>query len=265
MGCVDRTALIGEAGVVRARTVQRRWLCLWIIFLAIALGGCASSSDSDTLVVFAASSLTDVLPPVAESFTLSTGTEVELNFAGSSALREQILDGSPAGVFVSANPGIMAELATLGLIRPSIQPVATNSIVLAVPADNPAQVTGLDSLTQDDLIIGLCAREVPCGQLSVDVLAVADIDPAVDTFEPSVRALVGKVELGEVDAALVYDTDVIASDDLTAIGEPFTDAGSTVYVAASLVGSGGDSDRFVDFLTGGLAQSALEDAGFGAP
>ena len=75
MGCVDRTALIGEAGVVRARTVQRRWLCLWTIFLAIVLGGCASSSDSDTLVVFAASSLTDVLPPVAESFTLSTGTE----------------------------------------------------------------------------------------------------------------------------------------------------------------------------------------------
>ncbi len=250
---------------MRATTVQRLRLCLSAFFLAIVLGGCGASSDSDTLVVFAASSLTDVLPPIAESYTLSTGTEVELNFAGSSALREQILDGAPAGVFVSANPSIMAELATLGLIRPGIEPVATNAIVLAVPGDNPAQIVNLESFAEDDPIIGLCAEEVPCGQLGAAVLAAAGVEPAVDTFEPSARALVGKVELGEVDGALVYDTDVIASSDLVAIGEPFTEAGTTTYVAASLVGSGGGSDRFIDFLSSDLAQSALRDAGFGAP
>lgn len=250
---------------MRGRTLQHRWLCLWAIFLAVVLAGCASTSDSDTLVVFAASSLTDVLPPIAESYTLSTGTEVELSFAGSSALREQILDGSPAGVFVSANPSIMAELATLGLIRAPIRPVATNAIVLAVPIDNPAQIADLESLAQDEPIVGLCAREVPCGQLSTDVLTAAGVEAAVDTFEPSVRALVGKVELGEVDAALVYDTDVIASGDLLALGAPFLEAGSTTYVAASVIGSTSDAERFVDFLTGALAQSALQDAGFGSP
>lgn len=230
------------------------------------LGGCGvSGSDSDALVVFGASSLTDVLAPIAESYTLSTGTPVELNFAGSSALREQILDGAPADVFVSANPSIMAELATLGLLRPPIEPVATNTIVLAVPLDNPAQVMGLDAFAQNEPVIGLCAQEVPCGQLSVAVLDANGVEAAVDTFEPSVRALVGKVELGEVDAALVYDTDVIASNELISIGEPFTENGTTTYVAASLLGSGGGSDRFVAFLTSGLAQTALQDAGFGAP
>ena len=236
-----------------------------LVALAGVLGGCATSDDPDTLVVFAASSLTDVLTPIAESYTLSTGTEVELNFAGSSALREQILDGSPAEVFVSANPAIMAELTSLGLIRTSIRPIATNAIVLAVPEGNPGQITGLESLIADGPIVGLCAAEVPCGQLSLAVLDAADVGASVDTVEPNVRALVSKIALGEVDAALVYETDVLANDEIVAVGEPFSEAGTTTYVAAALLGSGSDAERFVDFLTGGLAQEALVDAGFGAP
>jgi len=234
--------------------------------IALVVSACgASSSDSEPIVVLAASSLTDVLPRIAETYTISTGTPVELSFAGSSTLREQILDGSPGEVFISANPAIMAELAQVGLLRQSITPIATNQIVLAVPEGNSAGIVDLASLANDDVIVGLCAVDVPCGQLGQAVLDAGGVAASVDTFEPSVRALLGKVELGEVDAALVYDTDVAGSELVESIGEPFTGAGETTYVAASLLGSGDAAARFVEFLTEDFAQGDFRDAGFGAP
>lgn len=256
---------MGEAGRVRSTTRQLRRMCLCAIAFAVLASGCASSSDSEPLVVLAASSLTDVLPEIAESFTISTGVPVELSFAGSSTLREQILDGAPASVFISANPAIMAELAQVGLIRPGIEPIATNAIVLAVPEGNPGEITDLTSLAQEQAVVGLCAVDVPCGQLSQEVLRLAEVDAAVDTFEPSVRSLLGKVEVGEIDAALVYETDVLSSDAVVAIGEPFLDAGTTTYVAASLLGSGQSSERFIEFLRRDEALFEFRDDGFGAP
>lgn len=245
--------------------MQRGRLCLWTILLALIASGCGASAEGRPLVVFAASSLTDVLPPIAESYELSTGVPVELSFAGSSTLREQILEGAPADVFISANPAIMVELVQVGVVQRSIEPIATASVVLAVPAGNPGGVTGLESLVQPGTVVGLCAEEVPCGSLSQNVLDNADIAADVDTFEPNVRSLLGKIELGEVDAGLVYSTDLVGNDLAEVVGEPFTEAGTTTFVAAGLLGSGSDADRFVDFLTGGLAQEALVDAGFEAP
>ena len=262
---VDSADEIGEAGRVRSTITQRCRLWLWTLLFAVVASGCASSSGSEPVVVLAASSLTDVLPEIAESFTISSGIPVELSFAGSSTLREQILDGAPASVFISANPAIMAELATLGLIRPDIESVATNAIVLAVPEGNPGQITGLTSLAQEQAVVGLCAVDVPCGQLSQDVLDLAGVEAAVDTFEPSVRSLLGKVEVGEIDAGLVYETDVLSSDSVEAIGEPFLDAGATTYVAATLLGSGSSSERFLEFLGSDEALFEFREDGFGTP
>jgi len=262
---VDIVARIGEAGAVRATIVQRRWLCLWAIVLAAVASSCGSGSDDEVLVVLAASSLTDVLQPIADDYTISTGVPVELSFAGSSTLREQILEGAPADVFISANVSIMAEIAQIGLIRESIEPVATNAIVLAVPDGNPGGIVDLSSLEDGDAIVGLCSAEVPCGQLGQAVLEAEGVAASVDTFEPSVRALLAKIEIGEVDAGLVYDTDVRSSDNAVAIGPPFSQVGETTYVAASLLGSGSNASRFVDFLGGDLARSSFADAGFGMP
>lgn len=252
--------------MVRATTVQRRWLWLWAIGFAIVASACGGASDSEEpLVILAASSLTDVLPAIADDFTVSTRIPVDVSFAGSSTLREQILEGAPADIFISANPAIMAELAQVGLINQQIVSVATNTIVIAVPADNPGAVTSLDSLADPNAVVGLCASDVPCGLLGQSVLDAAGVEASVDTFEPSVRALLGKLELGEVDAGLVYDTDVLASDEVVAVGEPFGEAGETTYVAARLLGSGERAQRFIDFLGDDLARSVLADAGFGTP
>lgn len=246
--------------------MQRRWLWLLTMAFAIVASACGgSSADDEPIVILAASSLTDVLPTIADEFTVSTRIPVDVSFAGSSTLREQILEGAPADIFISANPAIMAELAQVGLIDREIVSIATNTIVIAAPADNPGAITGLDSLADPDAVVGLCAPDVPCGLLGQAVLDAAGVEASVDTFEPSVRALLAKVELGEVDAGLVYDTDVRASTEVVAIGEPFSDAGETTYVAASLVGSGESGERFIEFLGGDIASTILDDAGFGTP
>ena len=246
-----------------ATLIRKVWLGV-LLGVALLLAACGSGDD-EPIVVLAASSLTDVLPPIAEAYEASTGRSVELSFAGSSTLREQILEGAPASVFVSANPAIMAELTQVGLIVDTVVPVATNAIVIAVPTGNPASVSGLESFGDPSAVLGLCASEVPCGQLGEAVLASAGVTPQIDTFEPSVRSLLGKIELGEVDAGLVYETDVAASDSVELIGMPFTEDGQTIYVAARLRGSTDSAQDFVNFLDEPTAQSMLLDAGFGFP
>ena len=242
----------------------RAWARQLLVALALVLSACGSGDD-DTVVVLAASSLTDVLPAIGEAFEESTGTTVEFSFAGSSTLREQILEGAPAGVFISANPTIMAELTQVGLITDAVIPVARNTIVIAVPTGNPAGVTGLDSLADASSVVGLCAADVPCGQLAQAVLGDQGVSPEVDTFEPSVRSLLSKIELGEVDAGLVYETDVAASESVETVGVPFDGVGDTIYVAAPLAGAGDAAPGFVEFLVTQTAQELLFNAGFAAP
>ena len=83
---------------------------------------------------------------------------------------------------------------------------------MAVPAGNPAGITGLDDFSDEALLIGLCAEEVPCGDFGRQALENAGVTPAIDTNEPDVRALLTKIAEGELDAGIVYVTDVLAPD-----------------------------------------------------
>ena len=232
---------------------------------AALLSACGSSASDEPLTVFAASSLTDVLPAIAEDFTASGGPEIELSFAGSSALREQLLDGAPADVFISASPSIVAELAQVGLIDGALSSIARNQLQIAVPTGNPAGVEDISALADNDLFVGLCAREVPCGALGEQVLESADVVADVDTFEPNARSLLAKVELGEVDVALVYSTDVSSSESVEGIELPEGQSAETIYVGVVLTGSESTAADFVSFLATEEALERFSEDGFGRP
>ena len=102
-----------------------------------------------------------------------------------------------------------------------------NRLEIAVPAGNPGGVTGLADFANPDLTIALCAEEVPCGAAAIKAFAAAGITPAPDTLEQDVKATLTKVELGEVDAALVYRTDVIVAGDAVE-GIEFPEAGEAI-------------------------------------
>lgn len=174
--------------------------------------GPAGTGPAGEILVSAASSLTDAFGEMEAAFEAAhPGVDVALNLAGSSTLRAQILEGAPVDVFASADSANMARAAEAGDLAGEATIFARNRLQIAVAPGNPADVTGLADLARDELLVGLCAESVPCGDLARKALARAGVVPAVDTREPNVRALLTKVELGELDAAVTYVTDVAAA------------------------------------------------------
>lgn len=233
----------------------------------------ASSPDdlqvSGEVVVFAAASLTDVFTDIASAFEQAEpDVDVSLSFGGSSSLAVSIEEGAPADVLASANTELMRGLADDGLLADAFLPFATNAMALAVPVDDDAEVTSLRDFERGDLLLGACAAQVPCGQYADQLFAAADVDAQLDTRTPDVRAVVTLLLEGELDAGIVYDTDVAANADrLRAVPFDVSEPIAASYPIATLAESPNPAaaDRFVDFVLGDEARAILDRAGFGAP
>ena len=247
--------------------------------LALWLTGCTGTADGQgtapgagelggTLTVFAAASLTDVFPGLGERLEADNpGLDVRFSFAGSSALAAQVTQGAPADVFASADRSQMAAVTAAGLAAEP-QLFAANVLQLAVPAGNPGGVTGLADLAREELAVALCAPQVPCGSAAADVLAGAGVAAAPDTLEEDVRAALTKVELGEVDAALVYTTDVAAAGDaVEGIAVPEAARVVNEYPIAVLADAPNPqaAAAFVALVRSVEGQRALAEAGFRIP
>jgi len=225
----------------------------------------AGATPGGTLTVFAAASPTDAFQQLGDQFEAAhPGAKVEFNFAASSALREQIIGGAPADVFASANESNMTQVVDAGLAT-GPAPFVTNVLQIAVPPDNPAQVAGLSDFAKSDLLIGLCAEEVPCGEFGRESLDKAGVTPSIDTNEPDVRSLLTKVENGDLDAGIVYHTDVLAAGDaVKGINIPDDQNVVATYPIAALSGSAHAdlASQFVEFVRSPTGQQVLESFGF---
>lgn len=225
----------------------------------------AASDLTGSITVFAAASLTDAFDEVGAAFEdANPDTTVEFNYAGSSALREQILSGAPADVFASANPSTMQQVVDGGAAAESSDFVE-NVLQIVVPAGNEAGITGLADFANGDLLIGLCAEEVPCGQFGREALAAAGVTPAIDTNEPDVRSLLTKVEAGELDAGIVYETDVLsAGAAVEGIDIPADQNVTATYPIATLTDAGNPevAEAFVAFVLSDEGQAILASYGF---
>jgi molybdate transport system substrate-binding protein len=234
-------------------------------------GGRSSSSGSlsGQLVVFAAASLTDAFGDIAEAVeSEQPALDVALDFGPSSRLATQIAEGAPADVFASADDTTMAVAVDAGAVRGEPEVFARNRLEIAVPAGNPGRVSSLADFADEDLLIGLCAEEVPCGHLGRDALDSAGVAPAVDTNEADVRSLLTKIEAGELDAGLVYRTDVLAAEGAVE-GIELADGQDveTTYSIASLAtgDAPGTAAALVDFVLSDPGRRILRRHGFLAP
>jgi molybdate transport system substrate-binding protein len=235
----------------------------------------STSSTSSTpeftgeVTVFAAASLTESFTRIGTEFEqLHPSVKVTFNFAGSSALATQINQGAPADVFASAAPKNMTDVTSTGAITDKPVTFVTNTLEIAVPAGNPAKVTGLADFAKPDLKIALCAEQVPCGAAAKKVFTAAGVTAAPDTLEQDVKAVLAKVSLGEVDAALVYRTDVkAAGDKVEGIEFPEADKAVNEYpiAACAKAPNPAGAKAFVDFVLSDKGKAVLAEAGFGAP
>ncbi|RJF68905.1 molybdate ABC transporter substrate-binding protein [Deinococcus cavernae] len=183
--------------------------------LTLLLG---SDAHAANLTVFAAASLTDAFTELGKAFDARTGNKTTFQFAGSQALRTQIENGAKADVYASANNAQFDPLVKSGMIA-SGQPFVTNKLALIAPKSS-AKVTTLNDLVKPGLKIVMADKTVPVGDYTRRMLTAIDRFGSygrdfsarflknVVSEEPNVRQVALKVQLGEADAAVVYQTDV---------------------------------------------------------
>lgn len=256
------------------RTV--RLALAWVVLLVLpACGGTDVGQGEGTatlegeLLVSAAASLTDAFAALAAAFEAANpDVDVALNLGASSGLREQILEGAPVDVFASANTSNMDRLDEAGHLARKPVIFARNLMQIAVPSGNPGGITGLQDFARTELLIGLCAENVPCGDLAHTVLANAGVVPAVDTSEPDVRALLTKIETGELDAGITYVTDVASTaGGVEGIDIPLEVNAVAEYQIAVLEHAPNPdvAAAFVAFVLSEEGQAILANFGFAAP
>lgn len=245
--------------------MRRRRHLIGVIVMTAVVGGACTGDSSGDLVVSAAASLTDAFSALEGEFERQNpGIDLTFNFAGSSVLADQIVEGAPVDVFAAAAPKHIDAVGGAGVEASGPVTFATNRLVLAVPAGNPAGVAGLSDLTRDELLVGLCVAGVPCGDLADELLASVGVVAAADTREGDVRALLTKLAAGELDVGLVYATDVAASggevEEVVTFDEPQTEY-RVVVVDRTKPGA----EAFVMMLTSEVGRRVLTEHGFGSP
>ena len=246
----------------------------------VAAAGCSSSGNpsagghggrsglSGSITVFAAASLTDSFDTLGAQFEKAhAGTKIVFNFGGSSALATQIDEGAPGDVFASAATKNMADVTEAGNVDNPVT-FAKNSMQIAAAPGNPAHITSVADLAAPGVKVALCEATVPCGGTAAEVFAKAGVTVKPTASAPDVKSALAVVESGEVDAGVVYVTDVKAAGDKV-VGVPIPDGqnASTDYPIATLKHSKNAAlaKAFVDYVLSAAGQQVLAAAGFRSP
>ena len=228
----------------------------------------SSGAVSGTVTVFAAASLTETFTTLGRQFEAAhRGTTVKFNFGASSSLAENINQGAPADVFASASPKNMQQVVDGGGATDP-KTFADNVMQIAVPPDNPGNVTQLSDLSRPGLKVALCQPQVPCGTVAAQVFKNAKITVTPVTQGADVKSVLTTVELGEVDAGVVYRTDVRAAGTrVKGIEIPADRNASTSYPIAPLADApnAAGAAAFVDYVLSDDGEKVLAQAGFAAP
>ncbi|OKK17493.1 ABC transporter substrate-binding protein [Streptomyces sp. CB00455] len=223
----------------------------------------SAAPEAANLTVLAASSLTDAFKTAGAAYEKAhPGTRVTFSFAGSQELAAQVKQGAPADALVTADTrtmdGLRSETGEATVI-------AKNRLVIATGKGNPFKIDELKDLADTKVKVVLAAPEVPVGRYGKEILDKQGVTVKPVSQEPNVRAVLGKVELGEADAGLVYKTDSAKSGDkVVAVDIPDDQNAVASYPAAALKQSKNAeaAAAFVAWLSSPEAQKILQDAGF---
>ncbi|MGK5678264.1 molybdate ABC transporter substrate-binding protein [Actinoplanes sp. URMC 104] len=224
-----------------------------------------TTAPKGDLVVLAAASLTEAFTRIQQDFRAAhPDLQVTISYGGSSALAQQITAGAPADVFAAASPATMQTVVDAGDAAGDPAVFVRNQLVIATAKGNPRGIRTLGDLRKPGLKVALCAEQVPCGAAAKK--AGVDVEPV--TLEQDVKAALAKVKLGEVDAALVYRTDVkAAAADVDGVEFPESARAINDYPIVALRNAPNPSAAaaFVAFVRSEKELRVLTDAGFQKP
>jgi molybdate transport system substrate-binding protein len=234
-----------------------------LVALAIALLVCAAvpgaGAGGPQLTIYAAASLTEAFDAYDPSQRYS--------FAGSNALETQIRNGAPADVFASAAPLNTQRLFRAGLVERPVTFTA-NRLVLIVPRSNPAGIRSIYDLRRKPVKLVVAGAAVPVGGYTRTVLrklGLSSVLAKVVSQESDVKAVTGKVALGQADAGFVYATDARpVADRVSVIRIPAWAQPRIRYEIAVVARSTNKAaaQAWIRGILSARGQAALRNAGF---
>jgi molybdate transport system substrate-binding protein len=262
------------------KTMKRRNLLLLMsaLGLSLSLQGSPSPGRSvvaqaqTTVLISAAASLQDALQAVQADFEAEhPGVAINYNFGSSGALQQQIEQGAPVDVFISAGVTQMDALESKDLLLADTRiDLLSNRLVLISPRNSTLGIADFTDLTQatvEQISVGEF-RSVPAGQYAEQVLTNLDILAALQPkliFANNVRGVLAAVESGNVDAGIVYATDAAISDQVTVVATADEDLHSPILYPLAIVSEAASPEAartFVTYLTSDAARAVFEEYGF---
>jgi len=242
---------------------------------ALLLAACGSTSSSGsaspaaasgTIHVFAAASLTTSFNPLGQAFQQAhSGVTVKFNYAGTPTLVTQIEQGAQADVFASADTRNMDKLKGDGFTTGDPRVFAHNLLEIVVAPGNPKGINSLADLAQPGVIYISAAPTVPAGSYSLQALQKAGVSVTPKSLETDVKSVIGKIELGEADAGIVYTTDVKAAGNaVTGVAIPDNYNVVATYPLVAVKGSQNKTaaEAFIAYVLSPSGQSILQSFGF---
>jgi molybdate transport system substrate-binding protein len=234
----------------------------WLLLLILIVPG-PSVAETRAVVVFAAVSLRPALDPLTALLPART----TIAYGATSALARQIDQGAPADIFIAADTDWMDWAANRQLIDPaSRRDLARNRLVLAARADTPVRLTLAPGVRLPGRIATGEPRAVPLGRYAQAALASLGLTASLIGAESAAAATVLLLR-GEVDLAILYETDVLSQRQLVIVDRfAGTSHPPIRYPMARVVASTHpDAGRVLAALGGAEVLAALRAAGFGAP
>jgi len=226
-------------------------------------GGAPGGAVKGSITVYAASSLTEAFTTLQKRFQAAhPGTSITFDFGASSDLATQINNGAHVDVFAAASTTTMAEVTSAQ--HPAT--FATNTLEIATPPGNPAHISSLADLAKPGVKVAVCDPAVPCGAVAQTVLqnAKLTVKPAAD--ESDVKSVVAAIQSNEVDAGLIYVSDVReAGSAVHGVPIPAALNSTTTYQIATLkdAPNAATAKAFVALVRSSTGRQVLNADGFG--
>ena len=237
---------------------------------------CPDDSTKESLVVMAASSMAPVFAAAEEQFLVENPcvTSVSFSYGSSATLAAQIVNGSPADVYVSASEKTMNTVSDSGQAVNTTLFARNSGEIMVNPAsrfaDKVTSLVNLSKTSNPGIKVGLCVTTAPCGALADSILEKSGITrkTIADTESPSVEDLVSKIEMGELDAGIVYHSDCMSAQKnkrAICVAIP-ADANATNSYYITALNTRNVTKQFVEFVSNPTFMASLQSKyGFLAP
>jgi molybdate transport system substrate-binding protein len=257
-----------------------------LLLALLVVSGCNESSTPTTTVpstisqptesvelnVSAAASMTDALQAVNDLYMQKNeNVTIVANFASSGTLQKQIEQGAPTDVFISAAAKQMNALQEGGLIIDDTrQDLLNNKVVLVVPSNSTLDITDFMDLLNDEIKqVAIGDPEfVPAGtygKQAFDVLGIYEQVQEKLILGSDVRAVLGYVEAGNVDAGIVYSTDAAITDGVKKVADAPDEVNSKIVYPVAIIKSCTEVDTaqaYINFLFSDEAGDIFAQYGF---